>query len=185
MPARNIEVIHAHAADAKSQPRRSKASAVPGDRRLETDDSKRNAKLSQNLNAADAAARCQHIRFNGHRCAAPARSGSDFCIFHGYEYDGRIPTTIPEDAASVQLELGRVIRQLQDGDIQPKAAALILYALQIAAMNLKRLRDELPSDAPVPDGTSPTELVLAELKRILAEEPEPLTTKDTKVHEGA
>ena len=183
MPARKIEVIHAQTAEGKPRTRRTKASAVPDDRRLETGDLLRGKAASDraNLDKSYETPRCQHIRFNGHRCAAPARSGSDFCIFHGYEYDGRIPTTIPEDAASVQLELGRVIRQLQDGDIQPKAAALILYALQIAAMNLKRLHAELPSEAPVDPNSGPTALVLAELKRILAEEPEPAEIKKDAV----
>jgi hypothetical protein len=186
MPARKLQTLSAHTADRKSHPtRRSKPSsassakssapsafqAFPDDRRLNTDGSPRRAKLVKNLQAAAAAARCQHIRLNGQRCAAPARSGSDFCIFHGYEYEGRVPVTVvPEDAASVTLELGRVIRQLQDGNIQPKSAALILYALQIASMNLKRLHNELVFEPPVSAANDHMQAILDELKRVLAEE---------------
>ena len=147
-----------------------------GHSKLETRNSKlapetRNSKLLHNLHAAAAAPRCQHVRFNGQRCAAPARSGSDFCIFHAYDYEGRVPTTsVPEDAASVQLELGRVIRQLQDDKISPKSAALILYALQIASMNLKRLSQELPTEPPESALPHPMEAVLTELRRLLGEE---------------
>ncbi len=103
-------------------------------------------------------------------------------------------TTVPEDAASVQLELGRVIRQLQDNQIPTKSAALILYALQIASHNLKRLHDELPfapAEVVVPEYM---QVILDELKRALDEEPSTTHSTrsarsgqaaDTKAHEGA
>ena len=128
------------------------------------------ATSTTNLAGAAAAPRCQHVRYNGQRCAAPARSGSDWCVFHGYDYEGRIPvSTVPEDAATIQLELGRVIRQLQNEQIHTRSAALILYALQIASMNLKRLHTELPFEAPVSVLDERLEEFFAELKRLLAE----------------
>jgi hypothetical protein len=42
-----------------------------------------------------------------------------------------------EDANSIQLGLAGVIRQLVHRDINPKTAALLLYALQTASANLK------------------------------------------------
>jgi len=96
--------------------------------------------------AADAAPRCQHIRLNGTHCAAPARTGHDWCLFHHGDYEGAFPTTgVPEDAACIQIEVGRVIRQLQDQSIEARAAGLILYGLQVASMNLPRLQREQPS----------------------------------------
>jgi len=101
---------------------------------------------TQMLTQAAAAPRCQHIRFNNQRCGAPARKSSNWCVFHAVDYEGRLPVTgVPEDAATVQIELSRVIRQLQNGAIESRAAALILYALQIASQNLKRFAAEMPS----------------------------------------
>src|ERR1035437_7919623 len=42
-----------------------------------------------------------------------------------------------EDANSIQLGLAGVIRQLVNREINPKMAALLLYALQTASANLK------------------------------------------------
>jgi hypothetical protein len=90
--------------------------------------------------------RCEHMRLNGHRCAAPARSGSPWCIFHSGDYEGHFPITgVPEDAATIQVEIGRVIRLLHHQQIEPRAAALILYGLQIASQNVTRLGVEMPS----------------------------------------
>ncbi len=97
-------------------------------------------------------------------------------------------TTVPEDAASVQLELGRVIRQLQDNQIPTKSAALILYALQIASHNLKRLHDELPFAPPESAVPEHIDQFFDELKRILAEErdssaPKPAQSAEVPVEE--
>jgi hypothetical protein len=106
-------------------------------------------KATANHNLANAAAlapRCHHVRYNGQSCGAPARTGSDWCMFHGYDYENRFPiSTVPEDASTIQLELARVIRQLQNKETDTKAAALTLYALQIASQNLKRLGAEMPA----------------------------------------
>ena len=102
---------------------------------------------TQNLiNGAAAAPRCQHVRLNGQTCGSPARSGSTWCFFHAGDYEGRLPVTgVPEDAATVQIEIARVIRALQSSAIEPRAAGLILYGLQIASQNLKRLGAEMPT----------------------------------------
>ncbi|MDP9268248.1 MAG: hypothetical protein M3P27_07980 [Acidobacteriota bacterium] len=116
------------------------------------------ATATQNLiKAAAAAPRCQHVRINGQHCAAPARTGSNWCMFHYGDYEGAaFPTTgVPEDAASIQLEVGRVIRQLQSQTIETKSAALILYGLQVASMNLRRLGNEMPIAPEVEEETRP------------------------------
>ncbi len=101
------------------------------------------AKLEANLKAAGAAPRCQHVRYNNSRCGAPARAGSPFCIFHAPNYEGMPATVIPEDAATIQIELATVLRQLDDQDSDTRRAGLKLYALQVASMNLRRLASEL------------------------------------------
>lgn len=47
-----------------------------------------------------------------------------------------------EDAMSLQYALFQVMRLLTDKSIDTKRAALMLYALQIASSNLKRLHEE-------------------------------------------
>ncbi|MBI2677635.1 MAG: hypothetical protein HYX28_02520 [Candidatus Koribacter versatilis] len=98
------------------------------------------------LAAAALSPRCQHIRYNNHRCGAPARRDSNWCVFHAVDYEAFVPASgVPEDAASVQIEIARVIRGLQNGAMEPRAAGLILYGLQLASQNLRRLGEEMPS----------------------------------------
>ena len=90
--------------------------------------------------------RCQHIRMSGAQCGSPALRGKDHCYFHDYvtdprnAYHGGVP--LPEDAASIQVGLSRVIRNLEAMPATPKTYALMLYALQTASANLKRVREE-------------------------------------------
>ena len=94
---------------------------------------------------ANAAPRCEHVKLNGLRCGCPARGGSRLCHFHE---DARLPGNfvipLPEDAASIQLALVRLMRALQEKTYDTKTCALMLYALQIASGNLRRLEAELP-----------------------------------------
>jgi len=57
------------------------------------------------------------------------------------------PLPTLEDANSIQVALANVIERLIMLEIDHKTAALMLYALQIASMNLKRtsLEPELPT----------------------------------------
>lgn len=99
-----------------------------------------------NLIHASAAKRCAHIKMNSQQCAAPAQHDSDFCIFHAGDYEGRNPVLgVYEDAATIQLEISRTIRSLQNKTLEPPEAGRILYALQVASQNLPHLRDEMPS----------------------------------------
>jgi len=108
---------------------------------------KKSVSSAHNLQAhAALARRCRHVKMSGESCGAPARAGSDWCIFHAADYEGHFPTLgVYEDAASIQLELSYTIRQLQIGKLQSPEAGRILYALQIASQNLPRLREEMPS----------------------------------------
>jgi hypothetical protein len=59
----------------------------------------------------------------------------------------RVPLPTLEDANSIQVALANVIERLIMSEIDHKTAALMLYALQTASINLKRtsLEPELPT----------------------------------------
>ena len=102
--------------------------------------------------------RCQHIKVNGTQCGSPSLREANFCYYHiryhwtelkalenNHEWLQSLPTL--EDANSIQVALAHVIERLIMLEIDHKQAALILYALQTASMNLKRtsLEPKLPT----------------------------------------
>lgn len=101
-------------------------------------------------------ARCQHIKINGTQCGSPALRGGKLCYFHKKWRDTRVnlnprPRRRPrasfdlpvlEDANSVQIALMRVMRLIASGQIEAKAAGLLLYALQTASSNLRHTKFE-------------------------------------------
>jgi len=101
--------------------------------------------------------RCQHIKTNGTQCGSPALRGERFCHFHqewrprqvqvytvGYNPPAAFHLPLLEDAGAIQLALTQVTELLLSDAIKPKIASLVLYALQIASSNLKRLKEERP-----------------------------------------
>ena len=89
--------------------------------------------------------RCAHIHLTGRRCGSPALSGRRLCYFHDRARRPQRPNydlPLLEDATSVQFALTQVVRALQDKALDPKTCALLLYALQTASANLKRLGEE-------------------------------------------
>ena len=103
------------------------------------------------MRAAHEAPRCQHIRLNGQRCAAPALRGQNHCHFHEriqpqVLYNEIREPFLPfvEDATSLQCALMRVMHLLTLDQIDHKRCALQLYALQIASSNLKNFIAEHP-----------------------------------------
>ena len=99
----------------------------------------------------DNAPRCQHVKLSGQSCLAPARRGTDYCLFHTPEHSPNTRFDYPtvEDAHSVQFAVSEVLHALRAGSVDYRAAALMLYGLQIASGNLHRLAlergEELPS----------------------------------------
>src|SRR5690242_4878409 len=101
--------------------------------------------MANNTHKANAAPRCSYIRLNDQPCTQPALQDGTFCRFHDL-LDRPLPTpNIPfvEDATSLQLALMQVIHSLQRGQISRPNAGTILYALQIAASNLKHFSEEV------------------------------------------
>ncbi len=123
------------------------------------------------MQAAHTAPRCQHTRFNGARCAAPALTGRSLCRLHQHALRPKRPDyTLPfvEDASSAQLALNQVLRALQDKAWDLKTCALMLYDLQIACSNLKRLGEDMPTEPEQPR-PSLAGLFLSKLNEMAAE----------------
>ena len=99
----------------------------------------------------ESVARCQHIKVNGTQCGSPALREDKYCYFHeqwrqkylvtkpDIEMErGTVTLPVLEDANSIQMGLGEVMRLLVIRQIDRGTAALLLYALQTASANLKR-----------------------------------------------
>ncbi len=102
-----------------------------------------------------AAPRCRHIKTNGSQCGSPALRNNDFCFYHHEdrpfkvacyykeEYPlGHIDLPYFEDAHSIQLVLRQVVQMVMQKRLEQKTANFLLYALQIASSNLKRMELE-------------------------------------------
>jgi len=101
--------------------------------------------------------RCQHLKVNGTQCGSPALRETTYCYYHiRYHWPElealpnqnewrKLPTL--EDANSIQVSLANVLERLVMQEVDHKTAALMLYALQTASMNLKRtsLEPQLPT----------------------------------------
>jgi hypothetical protein len=98
----------------------------------------------------ESVARCQHIKVNGTQCGSPALRNEKYCYFHmrwalkSMEIDANrqrerwnVTLALPEDAESIQMGLGEVIRLMMTRQVDHRTAALTLYALQTASANLK------------------------------------------------
>jgi hypothetical protein len=103
------------------------------------------------------AARCRHIKISGTQCGSPALRNKIFCFYHhkdrplpvecysDIEYaTGEINLPFFEDAHSIQAVIRQVVQMVLQKRIERKTASLLLYALQIASSNLKRMELEKP-----------------------------------------
>lgn len=108
-----------------------------------------------------AASRCQHIKVSGARCGSPALRQKSFCFYHQqnrpiiaecyYKADeystGDVDLPPFEDAHSIQTVIRQIMQLVLQKRLEPKTAGLMLYALQIASSNLKRIDIEKPQPA--------------------------------------
>ena len=105
------------------------------------------------------APRCQHIKTGGTQCGSPALRGQQFCNYHFqsrpknvecYEdwlipgHSGNITLPVFEDAHSIQFVVRQVTQMVLQQKIDLKSAGIVLYGLQIASANLKRMATENP-----------------------------------------
>jgi hypothetical protein len=103
------------------------------------------------------APRCRHVKVRGTQCGSPAVRSKSFCFYHqqhrpilaecysdGEYSTGEILLPVFEDAHSVQSVIRQVMQMVLQKRIERKTASLLLYALQIASSNLKRMELEKP-----------------------------------------
>ena len=103
------------------------------------------------------AARCRHIKVSGTQCGSPALRSKIFCFYHHKDRPLPVPCfsdieyatgeiTLPffEDAHSIQAVIRQVVQMVLQKRLERKTASLLLYALQIASSNLKRVELEKP-----------------------------------------
>jgi hypothetical protein len=103
--------------------------------------------------------RCQHIKVNGTQCGSPARRNEPYCHFHRENQPERVKVggesgvdvlmPVLEDAQSIQSVVRQVAMLVLGGKIDNKQAGLMLYAMQIASANLRRIAAEKPRPAQV------------------------------------
>ncbi len=106
--------------------------------------------------------RCQHIKANGTQCGSPALRREALCFYHrdarpervevrgeNGQACGQVLVPVFEDAGSIQTMVRQVVMLVLEGKIDNKKASTVLYALQIASSNLKRMEAEKPRAAQV------------------------------------
>jgi len=99
--------------------------------------------------------RCQHVKVNGTQCGSPALRRKRFCYFHesyrqtqarlmAAQSEEVCLSNLPllEDANSVQVAVMHVIHLLGSGKLDTRVAGLMLFGLQTASANLKRVNFE-------------------------------------------
>ena len=100
------------------------------------------------LQVANQAPRCTHVKPSGLRCQAPAMRDTEFCYYHRRVHEGPrllFPTlTMLEDAHGIQAALMEVLCAVLDGSVDLKMGAMLLYGLQTATANLKRVGEVDP-----------------------------------------
>ena len=102
---------------------------------------------------------CRHILTKGVHCDSPALTGKPHCFFQTRMYARhsgfRLPAQAPdatetkgqhiqlaplEDADAIQIAISQVINALASGQLEPRRASVLLYGLQMASSNSRRLR---------------------------------------------
>ena len=115
--------------------------------------------------------RCQHVRLSGRQCKAPAKRGTNYCLFHEAEHTNSIDLSFPpvEDAARVAVATAQIIDAIKCDLIDYRRAALLFAGLRIARANLKQLGLELGDEivpAPAKQEEDPPSLAQYLLERL-------------------
>src|SRR6266852_1149961 len=82
------------------------------------------------------APRCRHIKVSGTQCGSPAVRSKSLCYYHQQHRP-----IVAECYSDIEYSTGQMLLQKR---IERKTASLLLYALQIASSNLKRMELEKP-----------------------------------------
>lgn len=126
---------------------------------------------------------CRHTKPSGLRCGSPALRGHSFCYYHSevHAHQRRhssaeareLPLQLPplEDAHSIQLALMEIGQAILTDRISDKKAGLLLYMLQTASINVKRIDEDHSEELLRQDYPEAVEEMEA-LKRESARDPE-------------
>jgi hypothetical protein len=108
---------------------------------------------NRNHNQEEDTYQCRHIHTDGRRCGSPCLRHEPFCYFHHTSRrpiedaparKARLGTfAFPgvaelSDRSGIQLALAQVLERIASNDLDPRRAGLLLYGLQIAALNLPK-----------------------------------------------
>ena len=100
---------------------------------------------------------CRHIFTDGHRCGSPTLREQPFCYYHHTSrppvhhprpVDSSFDLPVPEDRSAIQAGIGEILRRLAANVLDTKRAGLMLYALQIASLNLPRTKPAVEPSTP-------------------------------------
>jgi hypothetical protein len=100
------------------------------------------AEHGERTTAAAKAPRCLHVKANGVQCGSPAMRDRAKCYFH---HRAEYPPIMHglhllEDANGVQCAVMQIADMIVQKNLEHQTAKLLLYALQIASSNVKRVR---------------------------------------------
>jgi hypothetical protein len=98
---------------------------------------------SLQVEPANAAPRCKHLKVNGVRCGSPALTAQKFCYYHDRFHrvtNDNFPCL--EDANSVGYMINRIVRGVSTGYMDLRQATVLLYAAQNMIPLLKHLHLE-------------------------------------------
>lgn len=98
---------------------------------------------------------CQQIKLDGEPCRSAALRGKKFCYYHLHSGPppqevsnlGVIPQVqfhlpLLDDAVTIQSAITLVCEHLLHRRLEPKKAGMLLYGLQVASSNLRRMNEE-------------------------------------------
>ena len=101
---------------------------------------------------------CRHIFIDGRRCGSPTLRDEPFCYYHHTArppvrrprpVDSSFDLPVPEDRSAIQAGIGEILRRLAANVLDTKRAGLMLYALQIASLNLPKTKPAVDPAKPV------------------------------------
>ena len=99
---------------------------------------------------------CRHIFTDGHRCGSKCLRNQDFCYYHHgarqpkpapdlyLDTHSSFELPAPEDRSAIQAGIGIIVQRISSGRLDSKRAGLLLYALQIASLNLPKSPATVP-----------------------------------------
>ena len=101
----------------------------------------------ERITEAHAAPRCKHLKVNGVRCGSPAIHDHKYCHYHE-KFHAPNANDIPclEDANSVAYLINCVVRGINTGHMDLRAATALLYAAQNMVPLLRQLHLEPSQD---------------------------------------